>query len=176
MAMENSPSEPIEEILKQTFKDVDEKGIKKIAGESGCTAVTALLRIEDCRRVLYCAGVGDSRAMLCKGGKAVRLTNDHRLSNTEEADRIKAAGGTIIGDRVCGMLAVTRSLGDVDYKFDDIGHPVIADPEQDERVLDDEDEFVILASDGVSSTLPPQHATPGTTDSCRSFRSSYGMF
>ena len=100
------------------------------------------------RRTLYCANAGDSRAVLCRGGKAERLTHDHTTADEEETSRVGAAGGKIgRRGRVDGYLKVTRSLGDHLFKAYVIGSPYTTS-----MVLDDEDEFLILASDGVSST------------------------
>ena len=65
-----------------------------------------------CCRVL-CCDCADSRAVLCRGGKAVRLTIDHKASLPEEAKRIREAGGFIgRNKRVNGVLAISRALGD----------------------------------------------------------------
>jgi protein phosphatase PTC1 len=100
------------------------------------------------RRVLYCANAGDARGVLCRGGKAIRLTYDHKGSDKQEAKRIMDAGGFVMSGRVNGVLAVTRSLGDSSMKEFVVGSPYTTETE-----LDDEDEFVILACDGVSHTL-----------------------
>jgi len=100
------------------------------------------------RRVLYCANAGDARGVLCRGGKAIRLTYDHKGSDKQEAKRIMDAGGFVMSGRVNGVLAVTRSLGDSSMKEFVVGSPYTTETE-----LYDEDEFVILACDGVSSTL-----------------------
>jgi protein phosphatase PTC1 len=142
---------------------------------SGCTAVTAFMRLEDSqgkqsflsssydfgtskkgglvevdastpglRRVLYCANAGDARGVLCRGGKAVRLTYDHKGSDKQEAKRITDAGGFMMSGRVNGVLAVTRSLGDAAMKEFVVGAPYTTETE-----LCDEDEFMIIACDGV---------------------------
>ena len=103
------------------------------------------------RRVLYCANAGDSRAVLCRGGKAIRLSQDHRPSNEEEKERVLNAGGAVLLQRVyiydhIENFGVTRSLGDSRFKNLLIGSPYTTRTE-----LTDEDEFLILASDGVSS-------------------------
>lgn len=96
------------------------------------------------RRVLYCANAGDARGVLCRGGKAVRLTYDHKGSDKQEAKRIMDAGGFVMSGRVNGVLAVTRSLGDSSMKEFVVGSPYTTETE-----LYEEDEFVILACDGV---------------------------
>lgn len=62
------------------------------------------------------ACVGDSRAVLCRGGFAVDLSVDHRTDRQEERARILAAGGMLIRGRVLGRLAVTRAIGDLSLK------------------------------------------------------------
>ena len=97
------------------------------------------------RRMLYTANAGDARAVLCRNGKAIRLTYDHKGSDRREAKRITDAGGFVMSGRVNGVLAVTRSLGDSAMKEFVVGSPYTTETE-----LSDEDEFVILACDGVS--------------------------
>lgn len=101
------------------------------------------------RRVLYCANAGDARGVLCRSGKAVRLTYDHKGSDKQEAKRIVEAGGFVMSGRVNGVLAVTRSLGDSSMKEFVVGAPYTTETE-----LCSEDEFLILACDGVGHVLP----------------------
>lgn len=110
----------------------------------GSTAVVAVVG----PRHLVVANCGDSRAVLCSGGVAIPLSSDHKPDRPDELERIQAAGGRVIfwdGARVFGMLAMSRAIGDSYLKpF------VISDPEV--RVVerkDGEDEFLILASDGL---------------------------
>ncbi|CAL4930321.1 unnamed protein product [Urochloa decumbens] len=110
----------------------------------GSTAVVAVVG----PRHLVIANCGDSRAVLCSGGAAIPLSADHKPDRPDELERIHAAGGRVIfwdGARVFGMLAMSRAIGDSYLKpF------VISDPEV--RVVerkDGEDEFLILASDGL---------------------------
>lgn len=98
------------------------------------------------RRVLYVANAGDARGVLCRAGRALRLTYDHKGTDKQEAKRIMDSGGFVMSGRVNGVLAVTRSLGDPSMKEFVVGAPYTTETE-----LTDEDEFLILACDGVSS-------------------------
>lgn len=54
------------------------------------------------RRVLYAANAGDARAVLNRGGDALRLTYDHKGSDAQESKRITDAGGFVMNNRVNG--------------------------------------------------------------------------
>jgi protein phosphatase PTC1 len=105
------------------------------------------------RRVLYSANAGDARGVLCRAGKAVRLTYDHKGSDKQEAKRITDAGGFVMSGRVNGVLAVTRSLGDSSMKDFVVGAPYTTETE-----LCEEDEFLILACDGLWDVVADQQA------------------
>ena len=100
-------------------------------------------------RVLYTANVGDARIVLCRNGKALRLSYDHKGSDENEGKRIAGAGGLILNNRVNGVLAVTRALGDAYMKDLVTGHPYTTET----VIQPDIDEFLILACDGVSVAL-----------------------
>lgn len=105
------------------------------------------------RRMLYTANVGDARAVLSRGGRAVRLTYDHKGSDPQETARIKEAGGFVMNNRVNGVLAVTRSLGDNNMKEFVVGKPYTT-----ETALGDEDAFLIVACDGLWDVTSDQEA------------------
>ena len=76
------------------------------------------------------AHVGDSRAILCRGAKAVTLTKDHELEDPMEKKRIEDCGGKVTWNsfgksRVNGRIDMTRSIGDVSLKQ----YGVIAEPD-----------------------------------------------
>lgn len=98
------------------------------------------------QRVLYTANVGDARIVLCRKGRALRLSYDHKGSDENEGRRIANAGGLILNNRVNGVLAVTRALGDAYMKDLVTGHPYTTET----VIQPDQDEFIILACDGVS--------------------------
>ncbi|KZO90732.1 protein serine/threonine phosphatase 2C [Calocera viscosa TUFC12733] len=105
------------------------------------------------RRVLYTANAGDARAVLCRDGKAIRLTYDHKGSDHMEAKRITDAGGFVMNNRVNGVLAVTRSLGDSAMKEFVVGSPYTTETE-----LGEDDEFMIIACDGLWDVVDDQSA------------------
>ncbi|KAK0623582.1 phosphatase 2C-like domain-containing protein [Immersiella caudata] len=106
------------------------------------------------QRVLYTANVGDARIILCRSGKALRLSYDHKGSDENEGKRIANAGGLILNNRVNGVLAVTRALGDTYMKDLVTGHPYTT-----ETVIQPEtDEFIIIACDGLWDVCSDQDA------------------
>jgi serine/threonine protein phosphatase PrpC len=89
------------------------------------------------------------------------LTEDHHPSRVDERERIEAAGGSIRNGRVEGVVAVTRSFGDIEYKTlkeESWGHffqsdLLTAQPETCSRVLEPGD-ILILGSDGLYDAFP----------------------
>lgn len=126
------------------------------ANQQGCTAIVAFIR----KKQLFVANTGDSRALLCRAGNAIALSVDHKPNRPDEKKRIQELGGKIIyewaGGRVeisNASLAISRALGDKDF------HPyVIPHPEIHYKPLVSDDEFLILACDGVWDVLDNQPA------------------
>ncbi|KAF8534290.1 phosphatase 2C-like domain-containing protein [Trichophaea hybrida] len=106
------------------------------------------------QRILYTANVGDARIVLCRNGKALRLSYDHKGSDENEGKRVANAGGLILNNRVNGVLAVTRALGDSYMKDLVTGHPYTTES----VVQNDLDEFIILACDGLWDVCSDQEA------------------
>jgi len=55
--------------------------------------------------------------MICVKGKQVELSFDHKPTNEGERTRIVEAGGTVEAGRVNGNLALSRALGDFEFKM-----------------------------------------------------------
>lgn len=116
-------------------------------GRSSGTTAT-VITITDSQIII--AHVGDSRAVLSRRGgtEVMRLCEDHHPEREDEAARIESAGGLIVQSkgitRINGVLAVSRSIGDVDFK--DV---VIARPDVSTFDLDGKEDFILIASDGV---------------------------
>eukprot|EP00732_Lithocolla_globosa_P005719 Lithocolla_globosa_v1_NODE_6129_length_1129_cov_192.183844.p1 type:complete len:321 gc:universal NODE_6129_length_1129_cov_192.183844:149-1111(+) len=124
---------------------------------SGCTAVAVLVTPD--RRVL-CANAGDSRAILVSKGVAIPLSFDHKPTNEGESARIVSAGGFVQFGRVNGNLALSRAIGDFEFKNNSNLQPkdqiVTAFPDVHERKIIADDEFMVLACDGIWDVLSNQ--------------------
>jgi serine/threonine protein phosphatase PrpC len=156
---------------------------------SGATCIVACLS----GRKLTVGNCGDSRAVLCKKNTsgaicAVPLTNDHKPDRAEERKRILAAGGHLGCRQVlvnqpgrgpvsmpvgpCRVwyqhkgetlgLAMSRSLGDM------IVHKcgVSAEPEILEHTIGNEDEFLIIATDGIWDVVDNNQAVQIVSSFC----------
>ncbi|RXI04318.1 hypothetical protein DVH24_038592 [Malus domestica] len=110
---------------------------------AGSTAVVAVIAPDK----IVVANCGDSRAVLCRNGKAFPLSVDHKPDRPDELNRIQEAGGRVIywdGPRVLGVLAMSRAIGDNYLK------PYVSCvPEVTITDRTVEDECLILASDGL---------------------------
>ncbi|KAJ2358091.1 phosphatase 2C, partial [Coemansia sp. RSA 2618] len=147
----------VPELFNRTFIEADRRLAADVQTHSGCTVAAAFLEISEVAgkrtRTLYCANVGDARAVLSRGGTAKRLTYDHKGDDAHEIERISEAGGYVFNGRVNGILAVTRALGDSSLKQFVIGNPYTT-----ETRLDDQDDVLILACDGLWDVCSDQEA------------------
>jgi len=151
----NAPSiEVLRAALRTGFLQIDDNLRKRpatISGEdsSGSTAVCTFVTPSH----IVFANCGDSRAVLSRGGKMVSATVDHKPSNPGELTRIEKAGGSVMMQRINGSLAVSRALGDFDYKNVTGRKPCeqLVSPEPELTVVErnDDDEFLALACDGI---------------------------
>ncbi len=130
---------------------------------AGCTAVVAVVRGQS----LTVANAGDSRAVLCRDGKAVAMSEDHKPNDPIEIARIEKAGGHVNGvGRVNGNLNLSRAIGDQQYKLDEGLPPsaqiITAEPDIRIETLaspsSGANEFLIMACDGVWDVLSNQEA------------------
>ncbi|XP_068173654.1 integrin-linked kinase-associated serine/threonine phosphatase 2C isoform X7 [Antennarius striatus] len=156
----------IRKCLVDTFRQTDEDFLKKASSQKpawkdGSTA-TCMLAVDD---VVYVANLGDSRAVLCRteapGGGAghrkwmtLALSKEHNPTIYEERMRIQRAGGTVRDGRVLGVLEVSRSIGDGQYKR----CGVISTPNLKRCQLTANDRFIILACDGLFKVFSADEA------------------
>jgi len=130
----------------------------------GCTAVVCCV----CHDRLVVANAGDSRAVLCRDGKAVELSEDHKPDLLAERTRILNAGGCVLGHhlanrtvfRVNGDLSLSRSIGDLRYKTNSSLPPeeqmVSSVPDVKTFRREATDEFMVVACDGIWDVLSSQ--------------------
>uniref|UniRef100_A0A8C7YGN8 Protein phosphatase, Mg2+/Mn2+ dependent, 1Bb n=1 Tax=Oryzias sinensis TaxID=183150 RepID=A0A8C7YGN8_9TELE len=158
LAAEQTRADSVEGVkdgIRSGFLNIDEymrnfSDLRQGLDRSGSTAVCVLLSPTH----LYFINCGDSRAVLSRDGKVGFSTQDHKPCNPREKERIQNAGGSVMIQRVNGSLAVSRALGDYDYKCVDGKGPTeqLVSPEPEVCVLEraaEGDEFVVLACDGI---------------------------
>ncbi|CAD6210746.1 unnamed protein product [Miscanthus lutarioriparius] len=142
----------IEGAVKRGYLKTDEEFLKRDESGGAC-CVTAVLQ----KGGLVVSNAGDCRAVLSRAGKAEALTSDHRASREDEKERIENLGGFVVNYRgtwrVQGSLAVSRGIGDGHLK-----QWVVADPETRTLLVDQQCEFLILASDGLWDKIDNQEA------------------
>ncbi|RLN65271.1 hypothetical protein BBJ28_00003453 [Nothophytophthora sp. Chile5] len=156
---------------------------------SGSTATGVVLRpMAGGKLLLTIAHVGDCRLVLSKrDGTIIDLTRDHRLTLEAERERVLQLGGRVVNNRVNGVMAITRAFGDLEFKgllgrssgdsssgFSAFGQFSRASAREDEKVpalltarpdvhdleLDPrEDDFLVLACDGLWDVLTSEEAT-----------------
>lgn len=113
LAMVKQDDESIISAIKAAFIQIDrEMWMGKI--KYGSTTTGVLINRAEKKAILF--NLGDSKTVLCAGGKILKSSVDHHPNNKEEADRITNAGGVIIDNRVNGQLAVSRAFGDFTFK------------------------------------------------------------
>jgi serine/threonine protein phosphatase PrpC len=126
----------------------------------GSTAVAVIIHVdEDGGKTLLSANIGDSRAVLSRKGKAVELTRDHKPNDEREKARIRALGEDVEWDPYGQLyrvrdLSLSRAIGDRFAK------PAVSSEAEIKHfpLSEAEDEFIILASDGLWDVMSSQEA------------------
>ena len=160
--------------LIRSFVDLDEEildGTKALNRRDGSTA-SVVLRVAN---HLFVAHAGDTRIVVGQrvvGHHDVRakaLTEDHKPSLPRERKRVYDEGGRVEfcgcwrviaenrGRNVRAALAVSRAIGDIDFKRPE-NKGVTATPDVARVTLDDEIENVIVATDGLWDVIGDQDA------------------
>ena len=119
---------------------------------------------------MFVANCGDSRAALYRRTGIGFSTLDHKPFNPCEKERILNAGGSVMIQRVNGSLAVSRALGDYEYKNvegkSQCEQLVSPEPELYVEKRTDDDQFLVLACDGIWDVM-------STEDICAYVRSRF---
>jgi len=151
IASQHYPEDPV-----QAFTDAFltcDKDFTASSKKSGTTAICALIRDD----TIYIAWLGDSTATLVREGVTVKVMDSHKPDRPDERARVEGLGGTVIhwgAWRVNGQLAVSRAIGDGDYK------PLVtAQPDITTIKRNGTEDFIIVACDGLWDTITPEEAT-----------------
>lgn len=154
--------------LVDAFEETDNKLRRsEVNSHSSGTSVVSVYMLDN---KLWIANAGDSRAVMgkMKGGKVVAedLTWDQKPDSKGEIDRIQEMGGVVTPPEDVGLsarvwtrngrygLSMARSIGD--HLLAKNG--VICTPEVEEREITEDDEFIILATDGIWEFIESQKA------------------
>jgi len=154
--------------LDVAFRRIEDDFLRKAKAEDlkdGTTAIVAVFNEDK----LVVGNVGDSELILSKEGKAHSLCPVHNPKrNPEEVKRIEAAGGRMYNDRLAHPalnpayfnIAVSRAVGDIFFKHGEFtrNHPsaLTADPDITEYTLTGNEEFALLACDGLWDVMTHQ--------------------
>jgi len=103
---------------------------------------------------------------MSKNGVVVELSYDHKPDDPLELKRIQNAGGFVEDSRVNGSLALSRALGDFEYK----GNPAINKRDQVVSPFPDvktvpitpDTQFILLACDGIWDVKTSQEGVTHT--------------
>uniref|UniRef100_T1IXX6 PPM-type phosphatase domain-containing protein n=1 Tax=Strigamia maritima TaxID=126957 RepID=T1IXX6_STRMM len=141
--------------VKDGFKKTDDLFIEKCKRENlkcGCTAICSLIQ----ENALHIAWVGDSQAFLIEKGIIKDVVTPHRPSREDERKRVEEQGGCVVyfGTwRVNGTLAISRAIGDSEFKPYVCSEPdIVTIP----RVGNED--FLIMACDGLWDVTTPEDA------------------
>ncbi|XP_074281382.1 putative protein phosphatase 2C 65 [Silene latifolia] len=152
--------------LLRAFREVDNELSIDPSIESYCSGTTAVTVVKQ-EDHLIIGNLGDSRAVMCSRGDRgevipVQLTLDLKPSLPKEAERVRRCKGRVFAleqephvlrlwlpDEDSPGLAMTRAFGDFCLK--DYG--LIPVPQVFFRKLTEQDEFVVLATDGIWDVL-----------------------
>ncbi|EFJ34528.1 hypothetical protein SELMODRAFT_405953 [Selaginella moellendorffii] len=150
------------EALQMAIEDVENMFMEKAhkqAWYSGSTACIAVVTPQ----VAIVGSVGDSRALVCVARKnsttnliemdSTQLSKDHHPELAEERRRIEAAGGFVEFGGVNGELAVSRVIGDMEFKAFGVSAQANV---VEYRIENSNEEFLVLASDGIFQRMSNQ--------------------
>ena len=134
------------------------------------TGGTTLLIVLLTDEYIYTANVGDCKAVLSSRGAPEALTEAHNPPIQSEKQRFEAAGVPCFADHIGGSdINVCRTLGDYDLGeplkwrcFGDTGNesqacgPLSSQPEISKHRIEEIDEFLVAATDGVWDYYTPE--------------------
>ncbi|KAL2525492.1 putative protein phosphatase 2C 22 [Abeliophyllum distichum] len=150
----------IERVILSAFLQTDTAFEEACLLDADLASGTTALAVVVVGSSLVVANAGDCRAVLCRRGKAIEMSRDHKPICSKERRRIEASGGYVYDGYLNGQLNVARALGD--WHMDGLKHmdggPLSAEPEFMSTKLTAEDEFLIIGCDGIWDVFMSQNA------------------
>lgn len=149
-----------EDIVKQFTVNTQFESTNFISPGSTCTMLYMSKNINTNNTYLYCSNVGDTKGLLIKKDKVVRITYEHKPSDEHENKRVKSNDGVIFGGRIFGQFMLTRAFGNTPLK-----KWVTAEPYISKNLITEDDRYAVIASDGIWDVI--------TEDDCFDITNSY---
>ncbi|EAY19371.1 protein phosphatase 2C, putative [Trichomonas vaginalis G3] len=137
----------VETVIKETILEINSVAVKRWP-DQGCTLAVAII-IKD---IIYTANLGDTRIVLVNGDQTTRLSYDHKATDPDEVAKVVRLGAAVFGGRVCGMLALTRAIGDGELNDFLIREPTL------NRLKRKDGMQLIIACDGVWDVMTDEEA------------------
>ena len=149
---------------------------ENVALSRGCTACVCV--VDNKTKKMYFANAGDSRVILCKNGKAFRMSIDHKPELELENNRIHKADGWVNSyGRINGNLNLSRCLGDLEYKKNKKLKPqeqiITAYPDVIEEKMSKDNYFIIIGCDGIWDCIQDQEVCDNINKKLSYFKKSY---
>jgi serine/threonine protein phosphatase PrpC len=134
--------------IAEAFKHIDDEFCQLNPKKGGTTVGLSIIDNVN----LLTANIGDTRIILIRTENYQVLSYDHVASDVNEKIRVEKAGGYITQhhntNRVCGQLAITRSIGDARFK-----DYIISTPFYNSTRMTIDDLALVIASDGLFEVI-----------------------
>ncbi|KAG5030139.1 hypothetical protein AAZX31_05G212300 [Glycine max] len=134
-----------ETVFANSFERTDNEILSDAVAPEMVGSTASVVILSGCQ--IITSNCGDSRVVLYRRTQTIPLTVDQKPDRQDELLRIEGGGGRVInwnGARVFGVLAMSRAIGDRYLR------PwIIPVPEITFTARTDEDECLVLASDGL---------------------------
>ena len=143
--IENKKIDNIEYYIKKSYEELDQLTKTNNIINEGNTLTSIYIDY----KILYCSNVGDSKSIIINNEKYINLTYEDKCYDKNEKKRIEKNGGCIFNNRLDGIIALSRTIGDHKLK----GNGLISIPHIKKYFLSPLDKYCIIASDGVWDVL-----------------------
>jgi len=148
-----SQNSDLKQSIKDAFEKLETEVINRLEAERPRGGSTVLCTIIQNKQI-HVANLGDCQGIVTNGDKCTVLSQLHDFTNETEKQRVEQKGGVIFKNRLQGELAISRSIGDISYK-----NFMSSEPEISVYDIEEQDEYLILGTDGFWNGLSPENCT-----------------